>query len=454
MYDITRTPDGGVEIDPETLLAFTITCLDQLHRQMSDAGKTATAVAISAFWHSCLGVGADGGPTTPILHLFDTRSREQVKELRKQFDPEQIRERTGAVLHTSYWPAKLLWFKETQPANFERTAQWISFGDYLFRKLHGKSAESLSMVSGSGLWKQHDGDYDMDLLRAAGIRVEQLASINLLDKPVVKLLPEYAKRWPLLDGIPWCPAYGDGACDSIGSGCANEDRFVLMIGTSGAMRVVVNSADAITIPSGLWCYRADRKRFVLGGSLSNGGEVYRWATRTLNLPPDPERHIAGRRPGTHGLTVLPYLMGERSPYWRSDLRGAITGITIATTPLDILQAALEGVSLLFKQIYSILTQTYPVPREVVASGGALLASKTWVQMMTEAIGRPIVTCLEQEASSRGAALIAAEQLGMIDSLDDVSMTMGEKFSPDPQNTKIYNQMLSRDLKLFHALFES
>jgi gluconokinase len=408
-------------------------------------------VAISAFWHSLMGIDREGKPTTPILHLFDTRARAQVKRLREQFDHEAIHTRTGAVLHTSYWPAKLLWIKETQPGNFARTTDWISFGDYLFRKFHGTRAESLSMMSGSGLWRQREGGYDVELLNAVGVTLGKLAPAAALDRPVLKLLPEFAKRWPLLDGIPWCPAYGDGACDSIGSGCTDEKRFSLMVGTSGAMRLVVKS-DSVEIPEGLWCYRVDRKRFILGGSLSNGGEVYRWVARTLKLPPDPETSIAGREPGVHGLTMLPYLAGERSPYWRPDLRAAITGMTLATTPLDILQAALEGVSLRFKQIYAILTKIYPVPEEVIASGGALLASKAWVQMMADAIGRPVFECLQAEASSRGAALIAAEQLGLIDNLDVVGVQTGRPFIPSEKNTSAYDRMLTRDLKLFQALY--
>jgi gluconokinase len=401
-----------------------------------------------------MGIDREGKPTTPILHLFDTRARAQVRRLREQFDDEAIHARTGAVLHTSYWPAKLLWIKETQPGNFARTTDWIGFGDYLFRKLHGTRAESLSMMSGSGLWNQREGGYDVELLNAIGLRLEQLFPTALLDKPALNLLPEFAKRWPLLDGIPWCPAYGDGACDSIGSGCTDEKRFALMVGTSGAMRLVIKTNAAVEIPAGLWCYRVDCKRYILGGSLSNGGEVYGWIARTLKLPPDPEARIAERQPGIHGLTMLPYLAGERSPYWRPDLRAAIMGMTLATTPLDILQAALEGVSLRFKQIYSILTQAYPAPDKVVASGGALLASKAWAQMMADAIGRPVFECLQPEASSRGAALIAAEQLGIIDNFDTIGAKSGRAFNPSEQNTRAYDRMLTRDLKLFQALYRS
>jgi gluconokinase len=450
-YDIETTADGGVEIDPDRLLQLTVNCLDELHGHMAQDGLRASAVAMSNFWHSFLGVDREGKPTTPIIHLFDTRSGPQVEQLRKQFDAAEIRQRTGCVLHTSYWPAKLLWLKQTNPTAFARTARWISFGDYFLASMHGKGAESTSMVSASGLWKQRENAYDEALMEFIGITSNQLASVDALDKPVCSLKQRFASRWPLFDRISWCPAYGDGACNNVGSGCTTRDRLALMVGTSGAMRVVLRSK-SVQIPSGLWCYRVNRERFILGGALSNGGEVFRWVSKTFNLPEGAETQIENRKPGSHGLTMLPFLAGERSPYWRPDLRAVLAGMSLSTTPVDVLQAALEGVSLRFKQIYSLFLEAYPAPAEVIASGGALLASKAWRQMMADALGRPIVECLEPEASSRGAALIAAEQLGMIESLDDVQVSLGSAIRADPQSAKRYDDMLARDINLFAKLF--
>jgi gluconokinase len=409
------------------------------------------AVAMSTFWHSFLGVDARGEPTTPIIHLFDTRSRAQVEELRKKFDAAQIRARTGCVLHTSYWPAKLLWLKQTNPNAFSRTAKWISFGDYLLTALHGRGAESTSMVSASGIWRQRENAYDEELLGYIGVRPEQLAPPQGLDRPAQSLNREFATRWPLLDNIPWCPAYGDGACNNVGSGCTTRDRLALMVGTSGAMRVVIRS-QAIQIPSGLWCYRVNRERYILGGALSNGGEVFRWVSKTFNLPADVESQIEGRAPASHGLTMLPFLAGERSPYWRPDLRAVLTGLSLSTTSTDILQAAMEGVSLRFKQIYSLFLEAYPAPVQVIASGGGLAASKAWRQMMADALGRPIVECMEPEASSRGAAIIAAEQLGFIPSMDDLDVNLGPTIPENAASAQAYERMLKRDLSLFAKLF--
>src|SRR6202011_5545405 len=109
-------------------------------------------------------------------------------------------------------------------------------------------------------------DYDQETLAALPIDRAQLAAPEDLDQPARELLTEYRSMWPAFDGVPWFPALGDGACDNLGSGCIAADRIALMVGTTGAMRVVIESAQ-ITIPDSLWCYRLDRKRFVMGGAL-------------------------------------------------------------------------------------------------------------------------------------------------------------------------------------------
>jgi gluconokinase len=225
------------------------------------------------------------------------------------------------------------------------------------------------------------------------------------------------------------------------------------VGTSGAMRVVFSGKD-IKIPDGIWCYRVDRERRILGGALSNGGEVFKWASRTLNIPDDAEQEITGREPGSHGLMMLPFFSGERSPYWRADLRASIIGMSLATTATDILHAALESVALRFRQIYDLLTQSVPEPKAVIASGGALLHSSVWTGMIADALGRPLVMCEETEASSRGAALLAAERSKIIPDLDSVPVKLGGEIESSAERSKIYERLLQRDNQLFKALYGS
>lgn len=446
-YQAKTTADGGWEIDADQLAGIVSQSIDAICEQMRAKSVKPAAVAADTFWHSIVGVDGDGRATTPILHPFDTRSAAASRELRKRVDNRAQHARTGCVLHPSYPPAKLLWLAQAQPDALKKTKRWMSAGEFLFLKLVGKAAASTSMVSAAGLWDQNRNDYDPEMLAMLPVSREQFATAEELDRPV-----SGECRWPELSGIPWFPALGDGACDNLGSGCVTRDCFGLMVGTSGAMRTIVQ-ADRIDIPDGLFCYRLDRKRFVLGGALSNGGGVFAWMKRTLCLPADNaeiERQLATLPPAGHRLRVLPLFAGERSTGWRPDARAAITGLGTHTSPIEILQAALEAVALRFRNVYELMEAALGMPRGIVASGSALLHSPVWTQMMADTLAHPVIPCLEPEATSRGAALMALERLGV---RVNPAAQYDRATQPIVANGKVYMAELARQRDLYGRLFE-
>jgi gluconokinase len=451
-YEPLKTADGGVEVEASQLLDMCTKCLDGLHAELVRTNTRPAGVAFSAFWHSFLGVSEEGSPTTQIVHLFDTRSGPQVEWLRERIDTVETHRRTGCILHTSYWPSKLLWLREHYTAAFESTRWWMSFGEYLHLKFFGQARSSVSMVSGSGIWNQAANQYDEGILAYLPIETSQLTPAEELDQPNTQLLAEYRERWSMLDGIPWYPALGDGACNNVGSGCVTKDRYALMVGTSGAMRVVLEG-QSVEPPAGLWAYRVDANRPVFGGAISNGGEVFAWMQKTLNLADgdELEQQLAAIEPGAHGLTVLPFFAGERAPYWRADLRATISGMSLATRPVDILRASLESVALRFRQIYRMMIAKTGEPAEVMASGGALLRSREWTQMMADALNRPIIACAENEASSRGAALWVAERLGVLSHLSAAPLRTKEVIQPREQYVDEYDRMLEQQNNLFSMI---
>jgi gluconokinase len=444
------TDGGGVAFDADALAALCVQVLDRFHAGLAAAGLRPDVVGFSAFWHCFLGVDEDGRPVTPILHLFDTRSQAEAAELARRTDPAAVHARTGCLLHPSYWPAKLLWLRRHRPEAFRVARRWLSFGEYLYLRLHGVARSSVSMASGSGLWVQAANRYDAELLALLGVGAAALAPEEELDLPAQSLRPEFAARWPLLDGIPWYPASGDGACNNVGAGCDTRERWALMIGTSAAVRVV--TGECLPPPPGLWTYRVDRERCLTGGALSNGGSVFAWLRRTLRLPGKRalERELAGRAPGAHALTVLPFLGGERSPYWRADLRGVIAGLSLATDPADILHAALEAVALRIGDICALLRGAFPEPAEVVATGGALAESAAWAQIVADAVGRPIALSRVAEASSRGAALLAFRQARIPVRLRPVRAA--RVFTPRAEFAGALQQELEQQRRLLRAVF--
>jgi gluconokinase len=444
------TTDGGAELDPEALLACVASLLDAVAAQAPDALAAVRAVGACGFWHSLLGIDYTGRAVTPVLLWADARSHGAARTLRAELDERAVHARTGCVLHWSYWPAKLRWLADTQPDLAHQVYRWFSFGEYLYWRLFGDARCTISMASGTGLLDQHTCTWDPDILAAAYVDPLQLSPLS--DEPLTSLRPEYAARWPALAHVPWYPFYGDGACSNVGCGCVTQERFALMVGTSGALRAAWRTAD-LRIPWGAWCYRIDAARVVLGGALNDAGSLFAWLLETLDLDPDPalEAQIAAMPPDAHGLTVLPFLAGERSPGWASLARGAILGLTLATRPADILRAGMEAVALRFALLASILDPVVPGPQQFVATGGGLVRSATWTQIMADALGRPVVMSSVPEASSRGAALLALESLGAIPSVEAVPAPLGAVYPPNPAHHARYTAALARQQRYYDTL---
>ncbi len=450
-YEMDTMPDGGVEIDAERLLALTAEAVDGLLVDLGPSASDIAAVAMSTFWHTVLGVGGDGRASTPLYSWADTRSADAVDALRARLDEKAYHARTGCVLHPSYLPARLLWLHARDPASFGAARCFLSFGEYWHLRLFGETRCSVSMASATGLFDQHALTWDAPVLEALGLDPSRLAPLADLDVPLSGLRGEFADRWPALRRVPWLPALGDGACSNIGAGCTGPDRAALMVGTSGAMRVCWPT-DAFPVPRGLWCYRVDRRRVLLGGALSNGGSVYAWLAETLRLgaPEEIERQIAAMSPDAHGLTVLPFLAGERSTGWLPHARAAFVGLSLATRPIDLIMAGLETVAYRFALIHERLREACPRADEIIATGGALGASPAWTQIMADVLGIPVTPSLESEASSRGAALLALEALGL-SSLTDAPGRLGAPIAPDPGRHARYRDGLARHRELYGTL---
>jgi gluconokinase len=451
-YEPETTADGGVEVDADRLVQLAVEVLEGLVAALGPRADAVVAVATSTFWHTLLGLDRADRPRTPVYSWADTRSADAVEALRARVDEKAYHARVGCRIHTSYLPARLWWLRERDAGAFGAVRRWVSFGEYLGLRLFGELRTSISMASGTGLFDQWARRWDPLILDVLGLGPEHLGPIVDLDRPCGARRPAFAGRWPALARVPWYPALGDGACSNVGAGCITPARAALMVGTSGAMRICL-TAESVAIPEGLWCYRVDGRRLLLGGSLANGGSLYAWLTETLRLPaPEPaEAEVAAMEPDAHGLTVLPFLAGERSPGWVAAARAAVVGLSLATRPMDILRAGLETVAYRFALIHERLREACPGLQEVVATGGALLASPAWTGIIADVLGVPLTPSTETEGSSRGAALLASEALGLIPSLAAAPAGTGPPVQPDPARHARYRSGLARHRQLYDLL---
>ena len=395
VYRVRHSAEHGAELDPQVLLRATRKCLRQTR------GLTKSPVKVvggSGFWHSLLALDRDGKPLSPIFTWADTRSAEDAARLRATFDEHAIQQRTGCMLRASFWPAKLLWLRRTRPRLFRRTARWVSPAEWIFEQVFAVRACSHSMASGTGLYDFARSDWDSELIEASGLRRSQLGILR--DEVNTDALTVY-------------PAIGDGAASNLGSGASTRGVVAINVGTSAAVRTIP-SGD-VPLPFGLFRFVVDQKRSLLGGAVSNAGDLRAWCLHELRLPNNErvlEKILRQAGPASESLTILPFWVSERAPTWPEHLDGIIHGLTQATTAADLLRGTTAAVFHRLAQILIQLENAIGRAKKIVVSGG-ILQSPASLQILADSLGRDVQVCADREASLRGAAVYALERLGKI-----------------------------------------
>lgn len=404
------------------------------------------AVAVSCYAYSLLGIDARDQPVTPVYTYADTRAAAAAETLRAQYEELDTLRRTGARIRSNYAPARIAWLRAADPALHARVRRWASLPDFLAFQATGSWSASISTAAWTGLIDSNAQDWDVAWRAALGLGAHSLPPLDAAGILITAASP--LAQFPAFIGARWMPALGDGAAANIGSGCDTPARIAVTVGTTAAMRIVTPASLRTESNPALWRYAVDPARALVGGALTEGGNLVSWLRATLALHSVDDAGLAAQveaiAPDAHGLTVLPMLAGERSPGYHETARATIHGISADTTPFEIYRAGLESLAYRLCLICDAL-RPYAAPgAELIGSGGALLALPMLAQMIADVSGLPLRMCEEPEATSRGAALVA---LGV-----SPPAALGAPLRPDPARHTIYRAAMARQQALYRALF--
>jgi gluconokinase len=318
---------------------------------------------------------------------------------------------------------KLRWFATTEPELTSRVRVWADLKALVLHALTGRVATEVSSASGWGLLRLATREWDPDAAAIAGVRLDQLPEV-LPTTAALPLDPAFARHVGLPAAVPVVAGGADGPLGNLGTGALAPGVAGLSLGTSGALRLVVD--EPFADPSGrLFCYHLADDRWVVGTPISNGGAVVRWAASVFAATDGEDGGVADDAavlalaeavpPGSEGLVMLPFLLAERGPLWDADLRGAFLGLRQHHTRGHFVRAAVEGVALQLATILDGLDDVTPVT-QVRATGG-VFRSPLWRTVLAGTLGRPLVVTDGAEGSALGAAALGWYAVGGSHSLE-------------------------------------
>lgn len=404
--------DGSSTIDADTVV-------DEVRRGIAHLAPRIPgpieAVGIDTFASSLVPVDANGDALGPCITYADTRSGPQSVRLAQELDNAHLHDLTGARLHSSYLAPRILWLRETQPEVFAKTRHFMALGEYVAHRLVGSAALGTAAAAWGGMLDRRRGVYAQDLLEAVDVPADMLGTPRDPADTVPLAGSPIARRVPALEEAVWVPVVGDGLTANLGIGALGGSTWGISTATSGAIRVLLNDP-VDTLPDGLWAYRVDADRTLLGSAMSDAGRVLTFAADTFRLPTPitdlGESDLLEAAPQESTPLVVPFLSGERGTKWRDDIRAAFSGVSASTTPEDFLRGALEGVALSYARIAEQMQEAGGAPERIVLSGGMTSAMPSWLQILSDALQKPIDHVGISRSTMRGAALLALEQLGV------------------------------------------
>ncbi|SHG32320.1 gluconokinase [Geodermatophilus nigrescens] len=451
-YRLSVPAPGRAELDAQRLADAAVEALAAVSAAARERGDRVVGVCLSAAMHGLVPMDDDGRPLGPVVTWADDRAAGFAEALRADGRAGGLHTRTGTPVHPMSPLLKLAALRAEDPDRLASVPRWGGVKELVVSALRGgPQVLDRACASATGLYGIRAGTWDTEALDVAGVRAAQLGEVLPTTAVLPGLRPEVAAATGLPRDTPLVIGASDGVLANLGIGAVRPEVAAVSLGTSGAMRVVV-PAPTVDPAHRLFCYALTEDHWVVGGAVNNGGSVVRWAAQALadgdalvgeeadELDARLLEEAAGVPAGSAGLLCLPYLLGERAPWWRSGLRGAYVGLRREHRRGHLVRAAVEGVCQQLALVRDAFSATGLPVTEVRATGGAV-ASPLWVSTLAAALDLPVRVADSPEGTGLGACLLGLHALGALPDLDAATALVGvsDPVEPDPAAADLYRR---------------
>jgi xylulokinase len=461
-YGFVETKEeGAMEQDPAVWIAAVESTITQVLQKLGPRCKEIAGIGVSGQQHGLVLLDAGDRVVRPAKLWCDTSTTAQCAELTASLGGEAaVITLTGNAMLPGYTAPKILWARQNEPQNWEKSVSVLLPHDYINWWLTGEKSMEFGDASGTALLDVRSRTWSQPVINAVAPNLAaKLPPLRPSSEPAGTLRPELVAQWDLPSGVTVSSGGGDNMMGAIGTGNVQPGVMTASLGTSGTLYAFSNTPvvdpkgeiAAFCDSTGHWMPLACTMNVTLVTELTrklfDGWNHDRYDVEAATVPA-----------GSDGLLLLPYLAGERTPNLPRG-SGVLHGLTTRNlTPAHLARAAMEGVTLGLAYGLSRFQDLGVNPSEIRLTGGGSQSS-FWRQLCADVFGVPTVCLSSSEGAALGAALQAAWSAGKDHSMESlhtlsdrlVKLDESTRCSPDSKNVAIYQELLSRANKLRNTL---
>ena len=455
------------EQNPDDWWNATIKVIRAVVKQAELKPADVAAIGLSGQMHGSVFLDKAGKVIRPAILWNDQRTAAECEEIeRRAGGRSKLIEMVANPALTGFTAPKILWLRNHEPKNFQRTVKVLLPKDEIRRRLTGEFATEVSDASGTLLLDVVNRRWSKPLLNKLDLDADFLPRCHESEEVTGTLTSEVAKTLGLTTACKVVGGAGDCAAGAVGNGIVKPGLLATSIGTSGV--VFVHSEQPQFDPQGrlhTFCHAVRGKWHMMGVVLSAGGSL-QWfqdafyskaakgGARKATVSFDELSNEAAATPaGAEGLYFLPYLAGERTPHLDPNARGALIGLTLAHGRGHVVRAIMEGVTFALRDSLAIM-ESLGVPVKQVRAGGGGAKSLFWRQMQADVFGKSVAAMVADEGAAYGVALLAAVGAGHYKNISEAcaaTVRTTDAVKTDAKAKKAYDRAFAEFQRLYPAL---
>lgn len=455
------------EQDPEYWWKATVKTVRQVVKAAKLKPGDVKAIGLSGQMHGSVFLDKNNKVVRPAILWNDQRTGAECEEIEKRAGGrKRLIKMVANPALTGFTAPKILWLRNNEPKNFERTVKVLLPKDEIRRRLTGEFATEVSDASGMLLLDVKKRQWSKPLLSKLDLDPSLLATCYESEEVTGNLTRAVAKQLGLSTDCVVVGGAGDCAAGAVGNGIVKSGVLSTSIGTSGVM--FVHSDEPEVDPEGrlhTFCHAVRDKWHMMGVTLTAGGSL-QWFRNALCMAEMAQakrkktdvydlltKEAAQTPVGANGLMFLPYLAGERTPHADPLARGAMVGMTLTHGRGHMTRAIMEGVTYSLRDSLEIINELGVSVKQIRASGGGS-KSQFWRQMQANVLGKKVVSMAADEGPAFGVALLAAvgagEYKNVVEACKATIKTVAET-KPETKARKYYDRAFPEYQSLYQSL---
>lgn len=457
-YSPDVAADGRSSQSPDVWWdAYCLNCRNLLTNIPADSVK---AVCVCGQMMGCLALGRDGRPLYEHMTWDDKRSADQICKIESLLSAEKIHEITGVCLSHMFSLSKIMWLKERLPNIYNDAAMFVQCKDYINYRLTGVLATDESDAGFTLMYDLLKREWSDTILDACGIDAAKLPEVVHFGTVLGRVTPDASEQCGLSQNTIVVEGMGDGRAPAVGSGLVEKGQGLIYMGSVSWVSQITDSAkmdrqNVLTKSS-----YTGPELFLNGGTVLSGGLSVDWFLKTfypndLHTKPFLREELferMNRTPiGSNGLLFMPYLRGERTPWWNSYAKGGFIGLDMYHTREEFFRSVIEGVSFQLAIVKRSIEELEPFS-SLYLSGG--VATPHWQQLLSDAFEMNIVsTDVKGGIGCVGAAVAAGVGLGIYRDYSEASRFHRSHYytSPISENVELYRDLIPVFEDCYNAL---